>query len=361
VVHDQPVPVDEPDAAARLVVGEAVPLHRGADLIRHARPRGSRAEDHQTLIGEPLACDPKAGDHGGKDDRSRTLHVVVEDPIAVRVLREDAARVRRAEVLEMQERLRKEPGDGRQVPVDEGVVLRAADTRVAVPEIQRIVEQGLVVGSDVEVHGDDPTRVDPGRRRVDRQLAHGDVGPVHAPVADAEDLFRIGHRDEVDVVRTELEGGEGLLDVLRAVDREVHRPGDPVVVRPFHDGVADRGVVDDRQKLREMVHQQPVVQGLVPVVQRVQIDVPCEIVRKLLQLTQAPGHLRAQVLDGGGQPADDTEPLTGLLIERRAPIDCRILQDLLGAIHRPPLPPRIHAVDPESRNLFFTVNPGFLF
>jgi hypothetical protein len=46
-----------------------------------------------------------------------------------------------------------------------------------------------------------------------------------------------------------------------------------VFVGVLLDSVADSGVVDDRQQLGEVVGQYPVVQGLVAVVQLLEVDV----------------------------------------------------------------------------------------
>jgi hypothetical protein len=155
------------------------------------------------------------------DDRAGALHVVVEDAVVVAVPIEDAARVLRAEVLEVQDRSGEErSGDGH-VPVDELVVAVSAHPGMPVPQVGRVVQQRRVVRPAVEAHGDDPRGVDAGSCRVDGELPDGDVDAVDAPVADAEDLLGVGADDQVDVVGAVPEGPERGFDVLDPVDREV--------------------------------------------------------------------------------------------------------------------------------------------
>ena len=130
------------------------------------------------------------------------------------------SRMRRAldgpEVLPVQQRVGEQPGGRRDVGLDEGVVALAAHPRVPVADVERVVEQLLVVGADVERDGDDPGRVDAGGGGVDGQLADGDAGAAaHPPVADAQDLLGVGGDDQVDVVGPEPKFREGPLDAVR--------------------------------------------------------------------------------------------------------------------------------------------------
>jgi hypothetical protein len=68
-----------------------------------------------------------------------------------------------------------------------------------VTRVGPIVEKLLVVCSHVEVDGDDPVWVDAGGG-VDGEFPDGDVGPVDAPVPDAENLLIVRDDDQIDVV-----------------------------------------------------------------------------------------------------------------------------------------------------------------
>ncbi len=76
----------------------------------------------------------------------------------------------------------------------------AGDAGVAIAEVVGAVEQVLVVGADIQVHSHDAVGVDTRGSGVDGDLADRDVGAVHPPVADPEDLLRVGDHDQVDVV-----------------------------------------------------------------------------------------------------------------------------------------------------------------
>ena len=79
-------------------------------------------------------------------------------PDLLAVLVEDPPRVRGAEVLEVQQRVREQPARRLDVGRDQRVVALAAHTAVAVTDIQRVVQQRLTVGAHVEHHRDHPVR-----------------------------------------------------------------------------------------------------------------------------------------------------------------------------------------------------------
>ncbi len=75
--------------------------------------------------------------------------------------------------------------------VDELVVLLAPDALVAESQIQRVVEELLVVRAAVEDDGQCPVRVDAGAERGQHQLGDGDENAARALVADAQDLLAV--------------------------------------------------------------------------------------------------------------------------------------------------------------------------
>ena len=121
----------------------------------------------------------------------------------------------------------------------------AADPGVPVAEVQRIVQQRLVVGAHVQGYRDHAPGVDAGRGGVDGQLADRDLDAAHTPVADAQDLLGVAADDQVNVVRAESQRGERRGDVVRRVDGQEDAPRAAVLVRVLLDRVADRGVVHD--------------------------------------------------------------------------------------------------------------------
>jgi hypothetical protein len=110
-------------------------------------------EDHHALVAHPRAGRADARDSRGERDGSGALHVVVERQDLRGVALEDAAGVLDPEVLPVQQRVREHPPCGRDVGVEEGVVLLAADAGVPVAEVERVGEQGRVVRADVQHDG----------------------------------------------------------------------------------------------------------------------------------------------------------------------------------------------------------------
>ena len=191
--------VHDPDLAGGLRRIQPVTDHLVADLVGDADPGGAAAEDDDSLVPPPGAGDLQRVEQPGHHDGPGALHVVVEDPVLVPVGQQDPPGVARAEVLKMQQRVREQRRHGLQIPGDEAVVGSAADPGVPVAQVQRVVQQPLVVGAHVQGHRDHPARVDPGRSGIDRQLAHRDRDAAHAPVADAENLLGVGAHDQVHV------------------------------------------------------------------------------------------------------------------------------------------------------------------
>ncbi len=214
------------------------------------------------------------------------------------VLLQEAAAVRRAEVLPVQHRAGEHSRRRPHVGVDEVVVAPPAHPGVPVADIGRVVQQRLVVGADVQGDGDDAGGVDARGGGVDGQLADRDAGPAaHAPVADAEDLLRVGGHDQVDVVRPQPQGLERPLDAVWVVDGQEHAPGAPVLVAVGADRLGHRGVVHDGQHLAQVIAQQPVVQDLVPVAQGFHEDVLLQVGRLRAVLRVRAAHLLVQGLD----------------------------------------------------------------
>ena len=245
VVGHQPGAVDQPDAILRLLGGQPRAHHACVDLVGHAGSRGARAVNKEALVCEGPADGLHARDDSGDDDRSGALHVVIEDAVLVPVVDKDTARVRGAEVFEVQERARVELGCDPQVFIDEGIVAFSAHAAVAVAQVIGVVEQFLVVGADVEVDRDDARRVNTGCGRVDGELADGDVGAVHTPVTDAEDLFGVGDDQEVNVIGAAAEAFKRGPHILNSIDGQVDGARAAVVCGPFLDGLADGRIVDD--------------------------------------------------------------------------------------------------------------------
>ena len=168
---------------------------------------------------------------------------------------------------------------------------------MAVADVRGIVQQILPVGADVEHHRDDAGRVDAAGRRVNRQLADGDLDSAHAPVADSQNLFGVGGDDQVDIAGAGAESGKCLLDGLGMVDGEVHAARAPALMVVLLHRHAHGEVVDDRDHFPQVFGEQPVEEHLVAVVQGGEVDI-------LAQRVGQPLVLDIGALDLGVQGAD---------------------------------------------------------
>ena len=333
VIGHQTVDVDQPDTLPGFFTAQAVTFHGGADLVGHAGAGGTRAVHHQPLIGKALFRHLQPGDHGRHDDGAGSLHVIVEDAVALAVLHQDAASVARPEVLEVQERPGKHFTGHLQIGIDEALVAFATHTGMAIAQVGEIVEQLLVVGAHVQIHGDHPVRVDTRGGRVDSQLANGDIGTVHAPVTDAQDLLCIRDHQQVHVIGPQPQRFEGCSNVLGMIHIQVHGARTTVVPAPFLDGLTDGRVVNDGQHFHQVIGQQPVVEHLVSVVQLVQVDVLLDVAFIAGILAVGTRGLLLQRLHGHRQPAGQSIPGTLFQGEGRALVGERILQDVGGLAH----------------------------
>ena len=269
--------------------------------IGDADARGAGAENHDALIPQQRSADAHRGNRGRQRDRAGALQIVAESAELAAISFEDAARIAGRKILPLQQGVRKQPRGGLDVSVDEGVVAFAANPRMPVSRIHRIVAQALAVGAHVDHHRNHARRIDPARRRIDRQLADGDFDSADAPIADAEDLLGIGGQDQIDIAGTGAEISERLLDPFGMIDRKIHAAGTPAFVMVLLHRQADRAVVDDRDHLAQVLGEQAEEQHLIAVVERGQIDVLAQRIRQPLVLGVSGGDLSLQRADDGRQ------------------------------------------------------------
>ncbi len=195
-----------------------------------------------------------------------------------------------------------------------------------VTQVQRVVQQPLVVCAHVQGDRDHSARVDPRRGCVYGQFASRDLDAANAPVADAQDLLSIGAHDQVHIAWPEAQRGEGRLDVVRPVDGQEDAPRPTVLVGVLLDRLPDGRVVDDRQQLGQMVGQHPVVENLIAVVQLLQVYVLGQVAAQVSQLLISPPRLLFQRQNRGRQPPGQPASLPLRVGERDPPVGHRVGQ-----------------------------------
>jgi hypothetical protein len=134
------------------------------------------------------------------------------------------------------------------------------------------------------------------------------LNATHAPVPDAQDGFGVGAHDQVDVVGTQPERLEGLVDLIGFVDAQEQPALAAVFVGEALNGLADRGRVDHRHQLGQVLFEHLVVEQLVSVMQLLEEQVSAEIGCHALQLVPHPVGLLCQRKHRGRKPAGQPEP-----------------------------------------------------
>ena len=228
------------------------------------------------------------------------------------------------EILELDQHAGKHLLGGHDQLVDQLVVGRAGDAVLAQADVERVGEQCLVVGADVDGDGQAQARVDSGAGRVERQLADRNAHALSALVAEAEDALAVGHDDDAGAARPVPE-----------------HPGDPAAIvggneqaaRPLEDPAealareSDGRRVDDRLYLIHVIADHAEEQRLVAVVQRVQRDILVERIGQVPQLLKHALHLLLLRVDMRRQQAAQPERVTLLLGEGRALVQQRVVQE----------------------------------
>ena len=198
----------------------------------------------------------------------------LNDGDAVPVAIQDPQRVLLLEVLPLDHAAGPDLVDAGDERLDQRVVLGAAQPGRAVAEVQRIGEQGRVVGADVERDRQGQRGMDAAGRRVQRELADRDGHAAGALVAEAQDALVVGHDDQPDVLVRAL--AQELRDPVDVGRRDPGAAGPPDDVAEFLAGPPDGRGVDDRQELVEVLGEEPVEQRRVAILEGRQADVLLE-------------------------------------------------------------------------------------
>jgi hypothetical protein len=150
----------------------------------------------------------------------------------------------------MQYRVREQPMRTVHILFDKRVVCGAALAGTAVTHIERVLQQLLVVGPDIQRHRDRAARIDTGSSGMQRQLANRDLDAAHHPVAHAQNRFGVGAYDQVDIVGAQAQRLEGFGNAIGAINGQIQSTLCTVLVGETLDRFAHRGRVHDRHSSR---------------------------------------------------------------------------------------------------------------
>ena len=243
---------------------------------------------------------------------------------------EQPQRVVLLEVLPLQDGVGIDLADRLDEGLDESVVAGAAQPRLRVAEVERVIEQALVVGAAVQRHRQGQRRVHARAGAVQCQLADRDAHPARALIAQAEDPLVVGGNDQPDPFSS------GVVQQLR--DPVDVLGSDPQASRPAQDvaepaaGLADCRGVDDRREFFQMVHEQPVKDRLVAVLQRLQADVLLQVGRLGTQVLQLQGNLLIDRRAAPGKQAAQPERDPFAIGKRCVLVQQRLAQDPRTAV-----------------------------
>ncbi len=236
--------------------------------------RCAGAHEHEPVGGQ-AAPSPSCREQAGQDDRRGALHVIVEARQPVSIPFQDPNGIVLLEVLPLDDGGREDPDHGFHECLHDRVVRRAAQPWRPMTQVERIVEEGVVVGADIERDGQRPGRIDARRRGVEGKLSDRDRHPTSPLVAETEDALVVGHDDQADVVAGR---AKDVVDPADIVGGDPDAAWTPEDVAELLAREADRRGVDDREELFEVFDEQPVEQGLVAVLESRQSDVAFQVV-----------------------------------------------------------------------------------
>ena len=302
-------------------------VHQGGDHeVGDSRGRRAGSEEHDSQIGERYLRDSRRGVHPGKRHRRRTLDVVVETEDAIPVLAQQRVGVRGEEVLELDQGARIPLLDGVHELVDEIEVGLPLEAPLGVAEIERVAQQLLVVGADVERHGQALAGRDARAGGVERQLPDRNPHAVRAEIAQPQDALAVGDDDHADVLLGPV--AEDALDVAPIFGRDEEALGVAREMGELLARFADRRGVDQRQEGLDVIHHRAIEESLVALLQAREQHVAIDVTREPREI----GHHAVDEMPLGGramgQEAAQSEALPLVAGEIDRPVQRLVAQQL---------------------------------
>ena len=144
-------------------------------------------------------------DETGKNHSTSTLNIVVEHGVGVLVALERREGV--LEVLVLNDNRRPALSKSSHHLVQELALLVSGHLRAARAKVERVVDELLVVGSEIESNREGLERVDTGAGSVERQLADGNAHTVDSEVTKTENTAAVGDDSDLDLVGPVLNDG----------------------------------------------------------------------------------------------------------------------------------------------------------
>src|SRR6266404_3186619 len=196
--------------------------HRKTDQLGDAGGGGPSSEKEKTLIHQLLPGEAQRAKDAGQRDPGSALYVIVECADHILVFRQYRDGVEIGEVLPLDATLGIELLDGLDELADEVEVLAAAYARLTKTEIERIVDQLMIVGADVEHYRQAVLRRNTGAGRVESEFPERDAHAAGAEIPKAQDALPVRHDNETYVLLRPV--FQQLLDASSRTDGDIQAP-----------------------------------------------------------------------------------------------------------------------------------------
>ena len=337
---DQPSAIDQPEAIGGLGGAESCPLQQAPQPLGDAAAGTARPEDDDLLVGQRLAKAPQAGQDRRGGHAAGALDVVVEARYPVPVGLQHGAGMGGAEVLPVHQRAGADPLHRRDEALEEGGVGLPLQPGLAQAGVAGVREQFGPVGAHIEHHWQPPGRIQPGAEGVDGQLPLADLDAPHPLVAEAEDPLGVGDQEQVRSQAARAATGlrQQLLEPLLLGCRQVDPlAGAAVGVTEVLDRLPHRGGVDDRHRQLDVVGEEAVEEGDVPLPQGLEVGVPLQVAAHGAEGQPAALHLGLDGLHLPGQQGLQTQGPAFRPTEGGALVEQGIVQQLGAPEARAPL------------------------
>jgi hypothetical protein len=205
VVGDHALGVDQPEALASLVLGEALLHEESGELLGNTDTSRAGTEEDSALVLGRNARLLDGVDEAGKNHSASALDVVVEHGVGVLVALERGEGV--LEVLVLDDNAGPALGESGHHLVEEFALLVGSDLGTARAQVERVVDQVLVSSAEIEADGEGLERVDTGASGVQRQLADRNAHAVDSEVTETENAAAVGDNGDLNIVRPVLDDG----------------------------------------------------------------------------------------------------------------------------------------------------------
>jgi len=192
-----------------LRVFERHPLRndRRTQQVGKTDSRRTRAKEQVFLVFKLDTLELARVDHSGKCDARSALHVVIVDAIFVAIALEQVDGVCSRPILKVDAAFREHFLHRLNEFVDERIQLVGRWPGLAHAEIEWIAQVLLIVGTGVEIHGQQVLRRYSSAGGVELELADGNARPVCAKVAEAEYPAAVRDADKSDVLLRPVSAG----------------------------------------------------------------------------------------------------------------------------------------------------------